>query len=241
MLMKKLFFLALLASAGTSYAQGIKAGTVSLGGNVGYYQSSNTQNSAFNSVVYPGQINYSSSSKSVNRQFTLAPSVGYFVADNFAIGATLEYTSQKQTASSSSTGGVVGVGSITLDVDPSTTLRLGLYAQYYKMLGEQFGLVGTLNGGYQTSTSYSLNSLGVAELNGKGYYTGVTPGIVFFPIPKLGISASVGGLSFNHYSYDYPKVAGNTLPSSYENETNTFGANFGLSQLLFGGTYYFGR
>lgn len=240
--MKKLFSLVLLASAGNSYAQGIKAGTVSLGGNVGYYQTENTQNSAFNAVAYPGQINYSNSSKSLNRQFTLAPSVGYFVADNFAIGAMLEYTSQKQTASSSSTGGVVGVGSISFDMDPNTTLRLGLYAQYYKMLGEQFGLVGTLNGGYQTSTSYSLtNSLGMAELKGKGYYAGITPGIVFFPIPKLGISASVGGLSFNHYSYDYPKVAGNTPPSSYENETNTFGASFGLSQLLFGGTYYFGR
>ena len=193
--MKKCFFLALLvAAAGTSHAQSIKAGTVSLGGNVGYYKVSNTQTVAYGSLNpgNPGGYNYTYDYS--NSQFTIMPSVGYFVADNFAVGAMLEYNSQKQSASSTSSNG--GMGSVMPETDPNTSLRLGLYAQYYQLLGEQFGLVGTLGGGYQRSTNYNpSNNQGVAKTNGAGYYAGLTPGIVFFPVPKLGLSASMGGLA----------------------------------------------
>lgn len=241
--MKKLFILALLAAtAGTSYAQSIKAGTVSLGGSVGYYRSSSTQSASYNTGSSPNPTPYSYTNENAYSQFSIAPSVGYFVADNLAIGAMLSYTSQKQKSSSSSSNG--GIGSITPEMDPNTSLRIGVYAQYYKMLGEQFGLIGTLSGGYQTGTTYNLsNNQGTIETKGNGYYAGITPGIVFFPIPKLGISASIGSLGFDHYSYDFPTVtaSGTIAPSNYENKTNTFAASFGLSQLQFGGTYYFGR
>lgn len=234
--MKKLFLLALLAAtAGAGHAQSIKAGTVSLGGSVGYYQSTNTQNATFSS---PGSGGFSYSNKYTNKQFSLSPAVGYFVADNLAIGAMLNYASRQQTSSSSTTG---GVGGVIPQLDPSTSVRLGLYAQYYKMLGEQFGLIGTLGGGYQASKDYNLTgSNGIIETKGSGYYAELTPGVVFFPIPKLGISASVGALGYSRFSYDYP-VGQGTAPASYESTTSSFGASFGLSQLLFGGTYYFGR
>ena len=172
---------------------------------------------------------------------SLASAVGYFVADNFAIGVEANYYSQKQKASLTSSG---VVGGVSPELDPNTSLRLGLYAQYYKMLSEQFGLVGTLGGGYQTSKSHSFtNNNGITETKGNGYYAALTPGIVFFPIPKLGLSATMGALAFSHYGYDFPTsdVSGNVAPASYEDKTDIFGANFGLSQLQFGGTYYFGR
>ncbi|MDB5269862.1 MAG: hypothetical protein JWP58_2902 [Hymenobacter sp.] len=238
--MKKTFILALLvAAAGTGHAQGIKAGTVSLGGSVGYNRSVSTQSAAYNAINTPYPSTYNYSNKYTNSQFTLAPAVGYFVADNFAIGAELTYFSQKQTSSSSTNG---GVGAVVPELDPNTSLRLGVYAQYYKMLGEQFGLIGTLGGGYQSSKSYNFStSNGIVETTGNGYYAAITPGIVFFPIPKLGLSATMGALAFSHYSYDYPRSSGTVAPTNYESKNDTFGANFGLSQLQFGGTYYFGR
>ena len=115
-------------------------------------------------------------------------------------------------------------------------LRLGAYVQYYKMLTDQFGLVGTLGGGYQYNrTIYSYGNTGNVSTSGvtaKGYYVNLTPGIVYFPIPKLGISATLGSLGYSRLK---------ETPTSLEPVTTDFGASFGLNQLQFGGTWYFGR
>ena len=86
---KNLLLLALLGVTATAaHAQtAIPAGTVSLGGSVGYYRhTTNAQVSGSNL-----------SSESVSSQFQLAPSAGYFVADNLAVGLSLGYAATKNT------------------------------------------------------------------------------------------------------------------------------------------------
>ena len=63
-------------------------------------------------------------------------------------------------------------------------------------------------------------------------YAALTPGIIYFPIPKLGISATVGSVGYSRLK---------ETPTASEPVTTTFDASFGLSQLQFGGTWYFGR
>ena len=230
---KSLLFALLAASTQLAQAQSIPAGTVSLGGNIGY-----SRNSSKASSTSPTGTTYTTESST--SQFNLAPLVGYFVADNLAIGLTFSYLAYSKPYNTYTPA----PSTVRAQLDPTTTLRIGAYAQYYKMLSEQFGFLGTLGGGFQTVrdygyTSNSSNAL-ISESKASGYYAGLTPGIVFFPIPKLGLTASIGSLSFDHLNYDYPTNQGNT-PNGYEYYTNSFGANFGLSQLQFGGTWYFGR
>ncbi|MDQ2794263.1 MAG: hypothetical protein M3Y12_09690 [Bacteroidota bacterium] len=218
---KPLLLFALLGGTATvAHAQtAIPAGTVSLGGNVGYYRHTST-------AQLPG---ISQTSEATSSQFQIAPSVGYFVADNLAIGLSLGYTATKNKY----TGPFSGALS---DIAPNTILRAGAYLQYYKMLTDQFGLVGTLGGGYQynrINTIYGpVGNPSVVETKQKGYYAALTPGIIYFPVPKLGISATVGSLAYSRLK---------ETPTATEPVVTDFNATFGLNQLQFGGTYYFGR
>ena len=222
----------LLSAAQLAHAQSIPAGTVSLGGNVGYSRNTSSFSGTSNATNYTAETTSS--------QFSFSPSVGYFVADNLALGINLGYTATNRGYTTYSPS----PGISRTKLDPNTTLRLGVYGQYYKMLTEQFGVLGTLGVGFQRQRDYDYNTNNnnavIQEYKASGYYADLTPGIVFFPIPKLGLTASSGSLSFNHINYDFPTNAG-PAPSGYENKASTFGASFGLSQLQFGGTYYFGR
>ena len=234
--MKKLLILSLLvASAGATHAQSIPAGTISLGGNVGYSRSSSKTSS--------GSGSNSFTTETTNSQFSIEPSVGYFVKDNLAIGLSLGYSAVRNNSTYYS---AVPGGYNQPELDPTTRFRIGAFAQYYHMLTEQFGFTGLLGAGYQSTHIYNYNDFGTGrpvavDYKGSGYYASLTPGIVFFPIPKLGLGASIGSLGYSHMSYDYPTGRGFTAPMGYESTTSDFGASFGLSQLLLSGTYYFGR
>jgi hypothetical protein len=219
--MKKLFLFAFFSGlAGGAQAQtAIKAGTIQLGGNVGYSrnsQDSPSVSSGYNPITLTTTVS----------QFAIAPAAGYFVADNLAIGISGTYRITRvvnnAVPSSFSTNRKV------------TEFRVGAFTQYYKMVSEQFGFTGTLGGGYQyNGNPYGYDS---GDLAGKGFYANLTPAIVFFPIPKLAIGASIGGLNYSHFSVKAPYS-----PSPGEYNSSSFGADFGLSQLLFSGTFYFGR
>ncbi len=206
---------ALLGLAQAGHAQtAIKAGTIQLGGNVGYSHTSQDRPS-FNN-------NGSASSKSTytQNQFSIAPSIGFFVADNLAIGINGSYQVNNQ--ADTQYGG---------SVNKTNQLQIGAFAQYYQMVTDQFGFTGTLGAGYQRARSPY-----VSDDKANGFYAGLTPGLVFFPITKLAIGASIGGLN-----YSYLTTKGASYGSLDDYKSSTFGANFGLSQLLFSGTYYFGR
>lgn len=218
--MKKILLLALLAASTSAvHAQSIAAGTISLGGSIGYSRSSSEIE--INSGRNPYTAEFTSS------RFQFSPAVGYFLADNLALGLNLSYTAER-TSQSSGAPGQPG----PIDLDPRTSLRVGPYVQYYKMLSEQFGVLGTLGAGYQRSNIPNNNNS--SETKANGFYTAITPGIIFFPISKFGISASIGNLGYDRLELD-------TDDTDDSSSTSTFGANFGLSQLQFGGTYFFGR
>ena len=214
-----LLFALLGGAATTAQAQtAIPAGTISLGGGIGYNRHSEKNEILIGSTP--------STAESVSSQFQLSPSVGYFIANNLAIGLNLGYTASKNKYSSAITG-------INKSLDPNTTLRVGPYVQYYKMLSDQFGLLGTLGAGYQHGVMNGYVTRNVTyQTKTNGYYASLMPGLIFFPIPKLGISASIGSLAYDRTT---------EKPTTGEPVVSNFGASFGLNQLQFGGTYFFGR
>lgn len=217
--MKKLLSLvALCALAQTSYAQtAINAGTLQVGGGINYTTSNE------DITIKIGSI--SNTNKYTVNSLTLTPSVGLFVANNLALGVNFSYTAANNYSNSG----------VTTTQTPTTQLRVGPYVQYYKMVTEQFGFVGTLGGGYERDYQPGIGAQGI-NITTDGSYVGLTPGIVFFPIPKLSVGASIGSLAYTHLKVKPDKASGD-----YDDTISTFGAGFGLSQLLFSGTYYFGR
>ena len=220
--MKKSFSILLIcATAQLAHAQSpIKAGTVALSGSINYAHSGEetSGNSGFG--------NYTSTYS--NNTLVLSPAVSYFVADNLAIGVDLNYSVQEVSSKSSN--------SSTTSYRDYYGLRVGPFVQYYKMLTDQFGFTGKLGAGYEHDSQPNSNATSGIDKT-TGFYAALTPGIIFLPIPKLGIGASVGGLGYSRLEF---KPDSGTS-SNYSDVRSTFGASFGLAQLTFSGTYFFGR
>ena len=215
----------------------IGKGTSLLTGTVGYH--TDTDEVSRSGSGYGG--GGPSSSTATYGTFKLDIAVGGFVADNLALGLQLSHTVTGGSFKSS------GNNSPQSGPPTSTTLRVGPVVQYYKMLGEQFGLTATLGAGYESdvrrTAQYYVSQYGYpmtyyTNLKATGYYAALTPGIVFFPVPKFGLTATMGSLGYNRLTVkDNNQTGSNTTDET----VSSFDAGFGFSQLQFGATYYFGR
>ena len=215
----------------------IGKGTGLLTGTVGYHTDTDEINRSGNGYGGGGP----SSSTATYGTFKLDIAVGGFVADNLALGLQLSH---------SVTGGSFksSINNPQQSGPPtSTTFRVGPVLQYYKMLGEQFGLTATFGAGYESDvrrtaqyfvTQYGYPMPYYTNLKATGYYAALTPGIVFFPVPKFGLTATMGSLGYNRLTVkDNNQTGSNTTDET----VSSFDAGFGFSQLQFGATYYFGR
>ncbi|WP_310396696.1 hypothetical protein [Hymenobacter sp.] len=224
--MKKIFLFALLvAGAKVTYAQSIAAGTISLGGSIGYSRNSDEVETQVGSNTFTTEV--------AESEFRFTPAVGYFLADNLAVGLNLGYSAASEKITNTGPG-----ATSPNSLDAWTSLRVGPYVQYYKMLSEQFGVLGTLGAGYQNTftPSASGGNSRIIETKTNGFYAGLTPGVIFFPIPKFGISASIGGLG-----YDRVEVKRSDDDDGRSRNLSNLGASFGFDQLQFGGTFFLGR
>ncbi len=229
--MKKLFpTLALCLLVTTSYAQtAIKAGTVQLGGNVGYSKQSTDSTYPY----YTGSSYINTTQHIATNSFSINPMAGYFIADNLSVGISFSQGIYKTTYS-------YDTPYIGGNEQRNSQLNLGAFVQYYQMLTDHFGLTGTLNAGYNHGTTKTTSdNNGGSNSTSNGFSAGLIPSIVFFPVPKFSVGASIGGIGYSHATGKVD-VDNNALYSG-TNSSSTFGANFGLSYLAFSGTYYVGR
>jgi hypothetical protein len=227
------FAVLLIVQQHVSHAQAvIKAGTVQLGGSIGYSQQSTDGPYA----LYTGSGYLTTTQYVKTKFFGVSPSVSYFVADNLAIGLNGVYNRTTNAYSYSSN---YGAGS----EQKSSQYTIGGFAQYYKMFTEQFGIVGTLGAGYFRGNTELMSFFSNAS-SSKGFTTSLTPSIVFFPIPQFALGASIGNLGYIRSKNTVPAANIGSNPSTMAEDTYTsssFGANFGLNQLTFSGAYFFGR
>jgi hypothetical protein len=115
--------------------------------------------------------------------FNFTPTIGYFVADNLALGLN----------------GNLQVMGGNANYASQTSYSVGPFARYYRFVGgsDKFAL-------------YGQGSLGYAHYSGGPNlgYASITPGLAFFPIPRFGLEASLRGLSYssnfnNTHSFDF--------------------------------------
>ena len=168
--MKKLL-LSLVAVAGLVYSANAQTekGKVMLGGSIG-----------FNSTKVEGAAKSDVS-------FSVVPSVGYFVDNNFAIGTGVGYNYNKQ------------VSENTLN----QAFVVAPFGRYYVGLSEQFKFFG------QLSVPMSFGNTKRGDVNGDNFTkvskdnnvgVALSPGFAFFPSKKFGIEFSVNGISYNDYN-----------------------------------------
>jgi hypothetical protein len=129
-----------------------------------------------------------------NTNFTINPSVGYFIGNNFAIGTGIGYQFSK-THQNTANGGVIATNTLK-----NEAFIVSPFARYYKGINEQFKFFG------QLSVPMAFGNTKVGDADGNNYvktgkYNSVgvalSPGVAFFPGKKFGIEFSVQGISYN--------------------------------------------
>ncbi|QJX46865.1 hypothetical protein HMJ29_07925 [Hymenobacter taeanensis] len=217
--MKKLAFSLLPVGLAFNATAQISAGKLLLSGGVNYSTSKSDRQLPSSKEI----LSYHS--------YQVTPAVGFFVADNLAVGLTGEHGRDKQSSYEEVQATKRSEYSTT-----RTFTSIAPFVRYYYMLGEKIGLYGQLEAGYTKSNGEYLatsvaNPPYSSTSTSKGGYGAFTPALVYFPIEKLAIQLTVG-------SVRYAKTKGRTTNEmGTETESGRYSllsTNFGLSYVNVG-------
>ena len=154
--------------------------------------STSTEGFAQGSTFITGAVGFASESVAEEKTsgFTIAPSVGYFVTPNIAIGAKLGYTSLKNEEGSYE--------------ETTDLLTAGVFGRYYWMPASKFSIFAELGADYRNS-SFDSGVAGISKAKSNGFGVAVAPGINYFVSSNFALEAKVGVAGYNS---DKPDFAG---------------------------------
>jgi outer membrane protein len=163
-----------------------------------------------------GRLGFSSESTGDIKEnsFSIAPTFGFFVSNNIAIGAFVSY------------GSTVNEAPDEDDLETSS-IGFGMFGRYYVTPASDFSFVAELGGGYVMAKQEQ----GVLEGKANGFLIAFTPGINYFISDHFALEASIGELSFSSVKPD------NDLPG--EESTDTFNLNLDFTDIMIGLVYKF--
>lgn len=174
----------------------------------------------------------------------ISPQVGYFVAENLAIGLGLSYSGDTYMRQDKSNSGN-GTSAIT---ETSVALTYGPFVRYYKPVGERaafFGQLGLNIGNVTDSQKLEGSNFEGQKADKDVKYSllgaSLSPGFTFFPTDHFGLEISMGGLSYGRSKLK-DKPEGTEVPDTWEddNTETSLDASFGLQGLSIGATWYLG-
>lgn len=170
-------------------------------------------------VMLGGNVGFSSSkvdgANKSDFSFSVVPSAGYFVSDNFAIGTGVGYTYNKEVS----------------DLNLNQAFKVAPFGRYYVGLSDQFKFFG------QLSVPMSFGNDKVLDANGDtGAKTASTtdigvnlaPGFAFFPTKRIGIEFSVNGLGYNNSSVKNELTGSKVKTEEFGLEAHTFAPKLGV-------------
>lgn len=202
--MKKLFVLSALALVGLANAQTEKGSWVVSGStNIGF-------NNSTNKVKFDGR----SVDGPKTTSFNITPSVGYFVANNIAIGVDLSFTAAKTTNTQ-----YIFDQEVSFDTKSNTIIVMPNATYYFKSASKVMPYLGAGIGYFSNTTKYpsDFSTNNEVKFTTDGLAWGAKGGIVFLVTPSVGIDL---GLAYVNTSDKEDDV---------KNVTNTFGVNAGFS------------
>lgn len=147
-----------------------------------------------------------------SNSFNIAPSVGFFVTENIAVGGRIGFISAKEE------------DGVSEDIK-SNTLAIGAFGRYYATPASDFSLFAELGAMYMSSKVEQ----GAAEAKASGFGIALAPGISYFVGSNWAIEASIAALSYETSKPDFDGAEA----------TNTFGLNVDLTNINLGVVYKF--
>ena len=203
--MKKILLLipAFLLAFQISKAQTEK-GSQTLGLDLGYSHASSD-----NSYTAQGSTAVSSVSNK-RTSFLIGPSYSYFIADKLDIGTRLLYATGNQTN-----------GGNMANKQHSTEYSANLFLRKYFMYGDKIGIrTGPYIGYNRSNYKYTFDDPTYASSNNNtktdSYNGGVNLGLVYYPSKKVGVSATLANLNYNHYKSKDPNNQQSTTGDSVD-------------------------
>ena len=168
-------------------------------------------------IILEGNLGFSSTNDKNTEEktssFNFNPKVGYFMADNLAIGLELMVGSNKEE--------VAGV-----DTDKNSNLGVGAFARYYFMdLGERFKPYGEFGLGFNSGKQT------LADVKYSGIGAGVGLGVNYFVTEKIAINFALTDI----LSYSSNKYDGGENVTEFNGNLNVFNNFFTTAQ--FGMTF----
>jgi hypothetical protein len=207
--MKKILLTIIIIASVTIAKAQTEKGTTYLGGSVSYRSTVSKLPSVSNRYV---------------KELTLAPTIGWFVGNNWSIAITPTYISDRD---SSFTATPFGGNSST--VTKSKYLGGSVDVRYYVNITPQFAFFPQLSGGY-----YGL--IDNKNQSGNIVSVGISPNFAYFPTKHWAVNLGFGALQYRKESNTYkaPGVANVKSSSSVFDVTANSGLNLGVN-------YFFGK
>ena len=213
--MKKVLLAGAIALFGLSNAQ-IAKGTTYLSGQVGY---SSTQNNNNDDKV---------------EDFTVVPTVGYFVANNVAVGLGVGYTNSSTTTNSAITNVETKFSTDAFVVAPFVrkywTLSDKLYFFGQLAVPMQFGKTETETSSVATTGNTVVSNSTSTEAKYTKIGVTVKPGLDYFLNKNWSIEATIGEFGYNNFKY-----------KDLDKSTDNFNFGLNLSSVTFGVKYVFAK
>lgn len=225
---------ALLLGAGAAQAQ-LSAGHIMLTGSAGYSSSRESGSLDNDPKRTSGRI---------------SPQVGYFIADNLAIGLGINYEGTKTVSvDEDNDPGDGTLLSRATSTDKSTTMTFGPFVRYYKPVGERAAFFGQLGVGFGTrkdedeykyedkldnTTTTTSDDAKYSHLN-----VGLMPGFTFFPTDNFGLEIMMGGLSWDREKKKDLTSAEKEIGEDHYTNSG-LDLSLGLQGLTIGATWYLG-
>lgn len=157
--------------------------------------------------------------------FSIVPSIGYFISTNFAIGAGIGYNFDKYQQN------YVVNGNITSYQMKTQGFVISPFARYYLDVSEKFKFFG------QLSVPLSFTDTKEGDINGHNYVNwqsshnlqiAFSPGFVFFPNKRIGIELSVNGISYEQNRIKYNPSEERISYNQFKVDANLFAPKLGI-------------
>jgi hypothetical protein len=160
----------------------------------------------------------------------VAPSIGYFVADNLEVGLDLDFGNNTSNKTNVLTP-------INKTETTTNNTGFGLYVRKYWPVNNWFAFTGNAGAGMFFGNSDAKTTLGTNITNvgstSQGYRGGVNFGMAFTPVNNIALQSTIGGVNVRSWVND---------PAGPSNSVSYNDLSIGLTkQVNFGITWFFGR
>jgi opacity protein-like surface antigen len=202
--MKKLFSICVLAAGVASYAQAqTTAGNMLLGGGIGY----------------TSQKYETAGDDATDNTFSFTPSFGYFVADNFAVGLNLTYSSNKRENMDNFDGEL-----------KTTEFLFEPFARYYMFTPNDkfaFFAEGGLGFGSRKQDPEDLD-----ETKASMFRFRVSPGFAYFISDKWSLDFQLSGISYTSYDPNTDSDSDDDKQSEFVFGVDSFNPTLGFRYII---------